>query len=991
MENKNSKNVEQLELFANSIKVLVQNELSTAFNAEIKSYQSFIESYKQIADNSHNAYTAYEKDKLIIPFLSKSKAIYKKLNEDVNQSFNTTESLYLLNAFQNISIRTLELFATSNHDEQSFFYSFIKNMRLEQERKRTLLGRFAIKLFGHFKQNPKLEDKATLNSVLYPAYERCVKQILLENENNLLDIYNQLAIASKNLMDNFISVTTFTQKLELVNYEFDKLDPTDYNVEYDISAVSEFELIRVNFERFTNELSIALENSIVQFDYSILPTKKDKTLPLEELSKPIRKHYHKIEKIKKLWRTTRFALTEDWGLDLEIIALEYQIIQQYIAFVKSLNEKFCIPLHQNIDNYESQFAALNNYFDQDTNQIDKKNIQASLRDFKNRLNKEPLKNSLMGLRNLLNNPNHIEKIDAFENEAETSFSSLSATRRLMEKPDYLREVKPNELESVSPFDLIAFEIKPRFIQTIQAFKRAMIDHTQSLINKLETAPNIALHSVDSASKHYEENEQLEVLIDICRDGLKRSQSKVSETKTINQDFFDNETAKLKESIETLTTSITKIKDNENALQIKLRIVKAIAITHSKEVRYKLSTRLLNLLPILIDKLKHYYKFGQGFSKKISKHLAFDKGSAFISTDTSNFLNTTQLSISKLPYIYQRLFSFEPLESFEMYKERTIPTEALELAYTEWQDDKFAPVVLIGEKGSGKTTFLRKFINSIVSSKKVFEFNLFADKKSSAEYFQNILEVATAEKQNTRENEIIIIDGLERLFESKINGFYYLLELFKIISDTQKDIFWIVSVHNISWEYFDKSIQASDYFAYHIRLNDLTYDELVSLIESKHNLSGYNVVYKEPLKKKRLLGNRVYDEKEKQAIYRKSFFSDLNKSVQGNILQVYIYWLRSAQLSENNTIWIELDNQVDLDFVRNISANKLLVLKSILICNGLDANKLAEFSRLNLAQCELQLKQLDDDGILFQTKEIYYINPLIYKSIIKYLYDINLLH
>lgn len=987
----NIKNVEELDLHAKAIKVLVQNELSAALKAEIKSYQSFIESFKQISGNYYDAYTSYKNDKLIIPFLSKNIALCKKLNEDLKQAFDANEPLYLLNAFQSISIRTLELYATSNHNDQSYFYSFIRNIHIERERKRNFAEKLAVKLFARFKPKSKQDEKATINSILFSAYEKCVTQIIEENESALFDVYNQLASFFQTMIEEFKGASTFAQKLEDVNYEYDKLEPADFNVEFDNSAISTFDQILVNFERFSNDLSISLENSIKQFDYSSLPTKKDKMLPLEELNKPISSHYQKIQKTKALWRNTRFAYTEDLGLDLEIIALKYQILRQFITFSNALNEQFCIPLHQNIDGFESQLATLNNYFGPEGNQIDEGYIQTRLREFKNQLNKEELTHSLLELTNQLNNPDHIGKIDTFEHEAETSFSTLSLTRRLMEKPDYLREVKLNELESISPFDLIAFEIKPNFIQTIHAFKRAMIEHTQSLLNQLETAPNIARYSIDSAAKHYEENKQIEVLIDICEEGLKRSQAKVSETKTINEAFFNNEMAKLNQSIEVLATSITKITDNENAFQIKLRIVKAKAIAQSKEVKDKLIARLKNILPILIDKAKDYYKIGQELSRKIAKQFALDKRSAFISTDMSNFLNTTELAISELPYIYQRLFSFDPLETFEMYKERSKPMQTLQLSYTEWKDGKFAPVVIIGERGSGKTTFLRKFINSIDSNEKVYDLNLFAEKKSPTAYFQNILEAANIEKQKTGEKRIIIIDGLERLFESKINGFYFLLELFKTISDSQKDIFWIVSVHNISWEFFDKSVQASDYFAYHIRLNDLENDELIGLIESRHNLSGYKIVYKDPLKKKRLLGNRVYDEKEKQAIYRKAFFSDLNKSVQGNILQAYIYWLRSAQLSENNTIWIDLDNQVDLDFVHSISAKKLLVLKSILIYNGLDAAKLAEAFRLNLAQCELQLKQLDDDGILLKKKEVYYINPLIYKPLINYLYDINLFH
>ena len=559
----------------------------------------------------------------------------------------------------------------------------------------------------------------------------------------------------------------------------------------------------------------------------------------------------------------------------------------------------------------------------------------------------------------------------------------------MKNPDYLRRDEEQETESISPADLISFEIKPDFIQVFPAFKRKIIEHTQQMLILLETAPSITIFSIESAIQLHNEKGNAENTNTICLEGIERSKTKLHEIKTLNKAFFTAELINLQNSIETLVDSVTEITNNESAFQIKIRIVRAKAILRSKEFKAKIKQRILNFWPIIVEKAKQLSVFIEISSQKIAKTFALNKTKEYISTDISNYLNTTQTAISTLPYVYQRLFSFEPLETFELFVERAAPMESLTEAFNHWNQEKFSSVILIGEKGSGKTTFVRKFIKANARDENIFVFNRKDEDESPINHLNTIKEKALFTKANSEEKKIIIIDGLECFFETKIGGFDVLMQLFQLISDTKKNIFWLVSVHSVSWEFLDKSVEASNYFGYHIYLNDLEYDELVNLIVYRHNLSGYKIQYIEQENKKSRI-SKTLEEDEKQEVLKAAFFNELNKIVQGNILQAYIYWMRSAKLIEN-TIWISLDHQLNFDFVRSIPYPKLILLKSILINNGLNINALSSVFRIEKDSAELQLKQLTDDGILNNIKGRYNINSLIYKQLIKHLNNVNLLH
>jgi len=124
---------------------------------------------------------------------------------------------------------------------------------------------------------------------------------------------------------------------------------------------------------------------------------------------------------------------------------------------------------------------------------------------------------------------------------------------------------------------------------------------------------------------------------------------------------------------------------------------------------------------------------------------------------------------------------------------------------------------------------------------------------------------------------------------------------------------------------------------------------------------------------------------------KAYFDELNKTVQGNILQTFIFWMHSASLTESKTILIKSESNLDFNFVRSIPVEKLILLRNILIHSGLDVNRLAKISRVEKSYMELQVQQLLDDGILTFSNNVFFITPLIYKQVIKHLKDINLLH
>ena len=76
---------------------------------------------------------------------------------------------------------------------------------------------------------------------------------------------------------------------------------------------------------------------------------------------------------------------------------------------------------------------------------------------------------------------------------------------------------------------------------------------------------------------------------------------------------------------------------------------------------------------------------------------------------------------------------------------------------------------------------------------------------------------------------MIIDGMERLFIRKVNGFACIQKLLLLIVSSNQKIFWICSVSKYASAYLNKTISISEYFDYNIRIDSLSSTQIQEIV------------------------------------------------------------------------------------------------------------------------------------------------------------------
>jgi len=809
-----------------------------------------------------------------------------------------------------------------------------------------------------------------------------------------------------NIYEKVIELLSFLWQLDVTRQE--KLEEVftsdfelDKNKNYSISKEDLDQLkklknaVHESYEEIIGQLTSNAETFIKDFrDGKKIEVKKpfNKTF----IAREYKRFFESYSDTRIPWTQAAFILSEDWKLELEINSLKYFILKDYFNFSGLLNSKFSQPVQENlsqiqeeIDNIKSKLALISEEKEDTFNE--------KVNAIKVELKRILVLKLVPALREIIINADIPKAVDNFETSSINEFDKISKNRYLIKNTDYNRPISYSEFENISPHALLAYEMLPKYKTTFPDLKTGFIKHVQSFQNQVAEVPEVITFSLESSIAFLEKENNLEEALKISTEGIERANHKLEDLTKMHLAFVEEDVEKLKGSVKDFISNISEITNSENASQIRVRVAKLKAIEQSKAMKEKILLKIRNLIPIIFEYLKKSFKFIQFITDLLSKKLIGEEEPDFITSDTSDYLAETEEAIDKLPYIYQRLYKIEPLSTFELYVERSKPMDDISNAYIKWKEGKFAPVVIVGEKGSGKTSFINRFIKLKAEKERLVWLDFHEKNKTPEDIYSDLLKekvVSNALDVENKNNKrsIVIIDGLERLFTSEINGFEYLLKTMQLISDTNSKLFWVVSCHIYSWYYVDKTYGVSDYFGYHIKLNELAPEDLRKIIEKRHEISGYNLVFESIPEKKNIVSfNKKVKKEELEADLKDVYFDNLNAHNNGNISQAFLYWLRSTSEVKDETIHIRQISEMNNNFVQSISKDKMILLRSVLLHNGISSIDLSRIFRIKPDLSKLHLDQLLDDGILVKTEDRYFINPLIYSQVVNKFYRMNLLH
>jgi len=325
--------------------------------------------------------------------------------------------------------------------------------------------------------------------------------------------------------------------------------------------------------------------------------------------------------------------------------------------------------------------------------------------------------------------------------------------------------------------------------------------------------------------------------------------------------------------------------------------------------------------------------------------------------------TADLSAKELPAIYRRLFRFEAVEDPRFLVGREREMEAIAEARAMWEAGRPVAVLIIGERGSGKTSLINCAIKRPLEGLEIIR-GEFSERLSNAaqldEFLAKLLAVddpAQIESALNERRRVVILEELERSFLRQIGHYAAMRELQRLIAATCRNTLWVVVTNQIAFRFLDAAVSLGQSFSHRINAASATRDALRDAVLLRHNLSGLRMEFSLP-PAERTLASRVRNRLRGRADPEELFFDQLAKESNGVFRTAFEIWLGQIDSARAGAMLMKPLVTPDLTpVIAALDTDDLFTLVAVLQHGSLTPEEHATIFQKNLATSQSQIDEL----------------------------------
>ncbi|PKQ63071.1 hypothetical protein BZG02_09900 [Labilibaculum filiforme] len=605
-------------------------------------------------------------------------------------------------------------------------------------------------------------------------------------------------------------------------------------------------------------------------------------------------------------------------------------------------------------------------------------------------------------------PNYIEKLletdfaphfDQLKLDCSEAFANVSSNYLLPSKKGWHNVSSLPKLRETNVLDIVSGCIEEAIDTPLLTQKEALVNGIQKSLSNTSELAGIVDYALEyfNAKDHEQGGDQL---VEFTA-GIERAVQKAKENKQHNIELSRDAVAQINTINSNFITEISSAISPENLDEKQTEMIRKRRIRNAKN---RLISGLLFFKVILSSSYKKVLDVSKQAHQKYTAYrevLGLSEKKETIGSELSNYLSETEISIARLPLMYQRLFKVAPITNAKFRIEREQVIQQLEIAYSNWTSGKFAPTCLVGEAGSGITSMVNVFKEKFGHQYAFYRFDLETKISSEEEFIQflqtvfadlefNSMDELIEKVQHLKGRRIIVIENVHQLFLRKLHGFKNLTEFFRLISQTNSQIFWLSTCLLYTYKYLNYTLKMSDHFGYVVNLDSLNREQLTEIIIKRHKFSGFKLHFLPPKYFHPKRNYKRMSEVEKQNYLEADYFNRLYKFAQNNLSLALVFWMRSVVSIEDNNFYMQYKH-LEYSFFNTLSTAQITTLHALVLHGGLRLEEHAAIFAWKKEESFAHLMVFTDDGILIKKNGVYLVNPLVYRQISDHLAVLNYIH
>jgi len=707
-------------------------------------------------------------------------------------------------------------------------------------------------------------------------------------------------------------------------------------------------------------------------------------------------YLNEYKRIFNGWKNSIFAQLDDIQIDIELYHIKYFGLMQYFLLRNSAKSRIEKTINQHFKPIELKFdeliASIENASEKEVSDL----ISKEKDQLNNLMKKQIIPQTIEAIYDQ-DFPNLLQRM---EFKITRAVEEMKQERIIYSEDKYDSPIKLSELSEFNPRELVQVSILKEFSEQTTQLKSSVVDQLGHLQSEIYELSGIIEYNLDSALNSQDEEEKNDIKQIAC-EGINRTKArttKIQEDLLRLQETIDHE---LKITIDKMNEDLIKLTVNENITDLRLKLATAKAVNKTSSIKERVIKYFKTTTPIVIKWVNDHYKELNKFIERSFITIGLIEEERILTAELSDFLLKTDEALSKLPYVYKRLYRVDPLAEESFFEGRQEELDSILKAYQRWEQGSFEASVVVGEKGSGTSSLINFFLDR-VSKEGLIRYKFNKAHSSEDDFFTLFQELLSNKKIKSQEalveyllasdHKMIILEDAQHMYLKKIGGFQALQMLFDLISETSSHIFWIIEVTTYTYDYLQKTIRISSYFKNKIYLNSISDSQMVNLIMKRHRVSGYNLEYihnNPSTKEARKL--RKLSEAERQDYLKGIYFKKLNAFAKSNISLALLYWIRSTRDVKNNVIQIGMIGYLKFEFLSSMTEESIFTLHTLILHDSLSVTEHAVLFHQSEWQSKMNLMVLEDNGILKLEGDRYQINRLLYRQVVNVLKQKNIIH
>jgi len=314
----------------------------------------------------------------------------------------------------------------------------------------------------------------------------------------------------------------------------------------------------------------------------------------------------------------------------------------------------------------------------------------------------------------------------------------------------------------------------------------------------------------------------------------------------------------------------------------------------------------------------------------------------------------------LPAIYRRLFRFEAVDDPRFLVGRDREMQALVEAREFWEAGRPVAALVVGERGSGKTSLINCVLEGPLAGLPVVR-GEFEERLATAALVRGFVADLCGttpdqlEATLLAERRVVVLEETERTFLREMGGFAGIRELQRLIAATCSTTLWILVLNQHAFRFLHAAVKLGDSFSHRLNAASASPEAVRDAILVRHHLSGLRFV---PPVSQRSPWTRLRRRVRGDGDPEQLFFAALARESAGVFRTAFELWLGQIDSVQAGTLVMRPMAAPDVDAViEALDSDDLFTLAAIAQHGSLTPEEHATVFRRNPATSRAELDDL----------------------------------